>query len=261
MSINITLLSDIHGYPVDVTPNPDGVLILAGDIEEAKRKGKYNTLLSKYCSEFKHVILVPGNHEYYGKSIHRIDAYLKGLEQEYSNLNVLLNETVVLDGVEFIGSTLWTNIDNNNPVLVNQVRGALNDYRHIRYGTVQDPYKKRLHPNDTVSLFYKNITFIKNALDKCKENGYTSVIVTHHAPCFLSVPDMYKSDPISHAYYSDLSEFILDNEPDFWCHGHIHNHNDYVLGKTRIMSNPYGYQGESTGYTDFNFIISGGNNA
>lgn len=34
----------------------------------------------------------------------------------------------------------------------------------------------------------------------------------------------------------------MEYQPTVWIHGHIHEpSNDYLLGKTRVLSNPYGY--------------------
>jgi hypothetical protein len=45
-------------------------------------------------------------------------------------------------------------------------------------------------------------------------------------------------------YHSRLSDFILDH-PNIkvWCHGHMHNFTDYMVGDTRVLANPRGYKG------------------
>ena len=44
--------------------------------------------------------------------------------------------------------------------------------------------------------------------------------------------------------YSDLSEFILDRPGiKLWTHGHTHENFDYMIGSTRIVCNPRGYDG------------------
>ena len=47
-------------------------------------------------------------------------------------------------------------------------------------------------------------------------------------------------------YHSDLSEFILDHpQIKLWTHGHTHHPFDYVIGETRIVCNPRGYENGS----------------
>ena len=45
-------------------------------------------------------------------------------------------------------------------------------------------------------------------------------------------------------YSSDLSEFILDHpQIRLWTHGHTHDEFDYMVGTTRVVCNPRGYEG------------------
>ena len=49
---------------------------------------------------------------------------------------------------------------------------------------------------------------------------------------------------VNGAYSSDLSEFILDRpQIKLWTHGHTHDTFDYMIGTTRIVCNPRGYDG------------------
>jgi hypothetical protein len=63
------------------------------------------------------------------------------------------------------------------------------------------------------------------------------------APSFLSVNEKYKNDSVNNgAYASDLNDMILDNENiKVWIHGHMHDPVDYMIGNTRVISNPRGY--------------------
>lgn len=51
------------------------------------------------------VIYVPGNHEFYGHDIN-LAAELRVAAPE--NIAVLSDDVLLLDGVRFLGSTLWT---------------------------------------------------------------------------------------------------------------------------------------------------------
>jgi hypothetical protein len=45
------------------------------------------------------------------------------------------------------------------------------------------------------------------------------------------------------AYHSDLTDIMLDNPHiKLWTHGHTHNAFDYMIGETRVVCNPRGYQ-------------------
>jgi hypothetical protein len=45
-------------------------------------------------------------------------------------------------------------------------------------------------------------------------------------------------------YHSHLEYFIMDHpQIKTWVHGHMHDAVDYMIGETRILSNPRGYKG------------------
>jgi hypothetical protein len=76
------------------------------------------------------------------------------------------------------------------------------------------------------------------------------VVVGHHAPSFKSVHEQYASQTLMNGgYASDLSEFIMDHpQIKLWTHGHMHQPFDYVIGETRVVCNPRGY--ENDGYSE-----------
>jgi hypothetical protein len=61
----------------------------------------------------------------------------------------------------------------------------------------------------------------------------------------LSTKPQYEHDVyVNGAYSSDLSEFILDRpQIKVWTHGHTHHEFDYMIGSTRIVCQPRGYDG------------------
>jgi Icc-related predicted phosphoesterase len=71
-----------------------------------------------------------------------------------------------------------------------------------------------------------------------------NIVVTHHAPSPKSVLKEYKDDIVSSAYASNLESMILQYQPQFWIHGHIHVPIVYEVGMTKIVCNPYGYMNE-----------------
>jgi hypothetical protein len=53
-------------------------------------------------------------------------------------------------------------------------------------------------------------------------------------------------------YSSDLSEFIMDHpQIKLWTHGHTHEEFDYMIGSTRIVCNPRGYDGHENRADEF----------
>jgi hypothetical protein len=90
----------------------------------------------------------------------------------------------------------------------------------------------------------KTLQYIKLILDQNKDKK--CVVVGHHTPSFHSMHPMYANDQLMNGgYHSDLSEFILDHpQIRLWTHGHTHHPFDYMIGSTRIVCNPRGYQND-----------------
>ena len=98
--------------------------------------------------------------------------------------------------------------------------------------------------------YRKTVEYIKQMVDA---NGDRKcVVVGHHAPSFQSIGEQYKNDTLMNGgYASDLSEFILDRpQIKLWTHGHMHQTFDYMIGGTRVVCNPRGYEshGEVSGW-------------
>jgi Icc-related predicted phosphoesterase len=80
-----------------------------------------------------------------------------------------------------------------------------------------------------------------------KHSDKPVVVITHHAPSFMSISEQYRGPGDYHmngGYASDLSEFILDHpQIKAFVHGHVHSQHSYDIGDTRILCNPRGYVG------------------
>jgi Icc-related predicted phosphoesterase len=101
-----------------------------------------------------------------------------------------------------------------------------------------------LSPKDTVEDHLNARHFVFEQIKVEKEKGNKVVVVTHHAPSFQSISDEFKGDGLNGAYATELFEHIMeleDAQPELWCHGHLHSSNNYMIGKTRVLCNPRGY--------------------
>ena len=103
-------------------------------------------------------------------------------------------------------------------------------------GQVKPPWQK---PHGLAPI-HQSRSFIFEQLKKAE--GRKTVVMTHHGISPLSIHERYRGDNLNWAFMSDLSQEILDHGPLLWVHGHTHDSFDYVLGKTRVVVNPYGYQ-------------------
>jgi len=160
-----------------------------------------------------------------------------------------------IDDVVFVGATLWTNMNKRDPLTMQAIPGMMNDYVNIR-----NDYRNyaRLSALDTVIRHENTLKYFRKVLADHKDEK--CVVVGHHSPSFLSLHKGYSNDfHMNGGYHSDLSEFILDHpQVKLWTHGHTHHPFDYMIGDTRIVCNPRGYEGdgysEDTGW-DINKVI------
>lgn len=238
--MKIKLLSDLHLEFGSFDVGEGDVLILAGDIVNVKElekespQGKYyKKFLDKCAENYNKVFYVLGNHEHYFGDIEKTAKDLQ-THLKTDKVTLLDNSKEEYEGVTFIGCTLWTNYDNENPNAKLAGLKAMTDYHVIVEGDLG-----KLVPNSVVELHKESIEYLDKEL---KEIRGPVVVVTHHAPHATSLSGDYVDDELAPAYYSDLTTFIQTHDIDVWCHGHIHHTNDYTISDTRILSNPRGYR-------------------
>lgn len=239
------LISDLHFSNlaslarINLKPTSN-ILVMAGDIAEISDIDYLNGFFRRVSNLWEQVIYVPGNHEFYGSLVDDW-AFLKAKLSEYENIQVAHNKTVTIEGVRFICSTLWTNFENANPMVMRASSQGMNDFRCIgmsRGNGVVIPFSV----DDCLALFYENVSFLTKEL----KNSDPCIVVTHHAPTFASLSKKYAGSPINGAFASDLSELILDHpQIKCWVHGHTHTGVSYTVGETKVICHPLGYAGET----------------
>jgi len=236
--MKINLVSDLHLEFAPQTLSGGEVLILAGDIAEYRTLKKDPTFLDE-LSKYDRVFYVMGNHEHYHHRLHKTYDDIKALLP--ANTTILENETAEYNGVLFLGATLWTDLNRGDPVTMFMIKGFMNDYKVIQNFYPEKNLYYKLTPEFTLDLHRQSLEYFKSVLEKNKDKPV--VVITHHAPSFMSVNEKYKNETTTNGgYASELSELILDN-PNIkaWVHGHMHDPVDYLIGNTRILSNPRGY--------------------
>lgn len=208
-------------------PDAD-VLVLAGDI------GKGVQAVQAFQSWPVPVVLVAGNHEYYDGDL----AVVRSAMQEASKgtaVRFLDNETAILLGVRFVGTTLWTDyalLGDEDRVQAQEIAARrLNDHQLI---SVRG---KPFLPSHALAEHERAVIWLKEELN----DGSTlpTVVVTHHGPHPGSVHSKYKNDALSPAFCSDLTDLV--QRADLWVHGHVHDRFDYQVEGCRVVANPRGY--------------------
>lgn len=225
------------------------VMILAGDIAQLcnlrhSMIGSYlydntSNFIYRVSAKYKRVLWIPGNHEYYDSSIGQAEmvgcAWLIG--EGISNVEISSKFSTVIDDVLFVGATLWTDFNKENPLDMISANN-MNDYSAI---FISDKGIGRvLRPTDVLKIHKEHKSFITQELYK---NILSKVIViTHHAPDYESeCGEITNMTPMYCC--TDMEQIILNHSPTYWVHGHTHKKVCYNIGETKIISNPRGYFG------------------
>ncbi|OBS31281.1 metallophosphoesterase [Tepidimonas fonticaldi] len=267
--MRVQLLSDLHleantGFVPTPAADAD-LLVLAGDVGSYQRRADGGRLglpdwglqafspLPQYGGWPTPVLYVPGNHEYDGLDWDEAHA---GLRAACERLGIvwLEREVVVIDGVRFVGTTLWSDFDALASVPL-QRRG--------RPRPITDPQAHRLHQRqrafraanfhltqmatqragrlfDAAAMRDEALrcqTWLRAALS-APFDGPT-VVVTHFAPTLRSADPRYGIQPSTAGFCNALDDLLP--LADLWLHGHLHCPHDYRVGRCRVVANPLGY--------------------
>ena len=196
--MKFALCSDLHleFAPIELN-NTEGadVLVLSGDICIAKELGYTDTGRSvrfmdffTHCSEqFKDVIYIMGNHEHYhGDFTKSYDQLITALAH-LPNIHVLEKEHVTIGDVTFIGGTLWTDMNQEDPLTMQAIAGMMNDFRIVDNGKKVVQFRDsdgnthervgRLMPEDVVVEHKQMLEYIRSVVDGKFDQKF--VIVGH----------------------------------------------------------------------------------
>jgi Icc-related predicted phosphoesterase len=236
-----TVLVDfLHTYPKEKN--------VAGDVIGKKQfyANRFRAFFDRISEEFPHTLIIAGNHEFYhGKWHDSLDHFRKEINH-YPNITFLENDSLILDNVKFIGGTLWTDLNNRDPITMYDITGKMNDYNLIRND--RNEYG-RITAHDTIIRHKTTLDYILNSVSSKRIN----IVISHHAPSFQSVAEKYRGNHVMNGgYCSALERIILDHSQiKYWIHGHIHTQFDYMIGNTNVLCNPRGYWGEQESANNF----------
>jgi predicted phosphodiesterase len=233
--LRIHILSDLHHEErdkLDVSNIHADVVILAGDIDEGVAGVQW--ALQTFTVPVLYVI---GNHEPYGAST------LKQLEEdirtltEGTHVHLLQNSVEVLDGVRFMGGTLWSDyaVTGNQQEVIGLAANK-SDFKRIR---IDDP-ERAFTPQELLALHGKARAFLEEEL--AKPFVGKTVVVTHFGSSPRSLLPEHSTYPTRGTYSSDL-EYLMGPIVNLWIHGHIHDSLDFQVKETRVVCNPRGGMG------------------
>lgn len=202
MHINIIsdIHADIHSYNAldTLLSNKQGVntLVIAGDTCSVTKPETYVEILNHAKRIYTNVLLIPGNHEYYGTSIENGNQLFETICTSTGCIS-LNDKRTDIDGYKFVGTPLWSNASGYS----NEIR----DYMAI----------KGLDFGTRTTLYEDCLYYLEPKVDD-------AIVVTHHMPSKRMVHPIYWKVPLNIAthYYSNLDELVCRCK--VWICGHSH---------------------------------------
>jgi predicted phosphodiesterase len=234
--MRLNVLSDLHLSlgALAVPANDADAIVLAGDIARPKEA-------IAWASGFaKPVLYVPGNHEFYGGSIAGTVAELRRLSAG-SDIHVLDDDEVAIEGVRFLGSTLWTDFmlfdeGEKRASAMREAQRLMRDFSRIHLG--ESPFT----PEASAALFKRHAAWLERKL--AEPYAGPTVVITHHAPSRKSIHPRFADSLMNACFVSDAERLIDGSRTRLWIHGHTHDSFDYFVNGTRVLCNPRGYAKE-----------------
>ena len=218
--MKLGIFSDLHMEfePWLFEPQDDVMYVNAGDTHPRAMMRDYFDSLFKNDNYFS----IMGNHDYY-------DGTFIGADTHF--------HSKIVNGIKIAGAPLWTDLSNGLD-WHDYARGLV-DYRMI-----EDMTQDRMMLAHDI---HKKFLLTSGA----------DVIVSHHAPSYLSVAEQYKTSGLNYCFATELFDDIVNmpKPPKLWIHGHMHNRSDYMIGDTRVICHPRGYPGENTWYKNYEPLI------
>lgn len=232
--VKLNILSDLHLSlgALELPRNDADVVILAGDIARPREA-------VSWASGFaKPVLYVPGNHEFYGGSLAGTADELKRLCAG-SRIRVLDNDEAIIDGVRFLGTTLWTDFmlfgeGEQRAAAMQQALSLMRDFSRIRADDTA-----LFTPDASAALFRIQAEWLERKLSE--PHAGPTVVITHHAPSRMSIHPRFDGSLLNACFVSAAEHLIDAGRAGLWIHGHTHDSFDYRLNGTRVLCNPRGY--------------------
>jgi len=247
--MKIAFASDLHfefgesriHHLINQIEHDTDVLILGGDIQLFDRLIIDLEFISKALPDL-HIVYITGNHEFYGYRIEDVEKFLRDAFDHHPRIHYLEKKTFELNGIVFLGTTLWTGFDaypyyEQSRSEENAMRG-ISDFMYIgcSTGKFQSYHCKK--------LFKDNCDWLSNTLENNNREGKTSIVVTHFPPSPDAFHGSIPINSLSNYFQADCREIIHQHQPAYWIYGHNHWSDRQQVGKTFVVSNQLGYPNE-----------------
>jgi predicted phosphodiesterase len=256
--MRLAILSDLHLEFEPFVPPAElrlaDVVVLAGDIHNGIEALHW----ARRSFPDQPIVQIAGNHEFFGACWQPLEAQLRATARDLG-IHFLENDATVIDGVQFLGATLWTDYElfaaPGRPLQLSAdevkplMQRRMIDYSLVRWRGDNDTVDRTLTPDDTILLHRRSRRWLAHQLATPYDGP--RVVVTHHLPSWRSVAPEFLRAASNAAFASDLDAMFAPVA--IWIHGHTHHSFDYRAGSTRVIANPRGYPVKAGGFENPRF--------
>jgi predicted phosphodiesterase len=257
--MRLLVLSDLHVEYADFTPGPQArkadAVVLAGDIGQ----GPLALQWARRTFPDQPIVQIAGNHEYFN-TVHSAAREAQRRWAERLEIHWLDGDRAVIDDVEFLGCTLWTDYRlyerPGRPRFMSAEQAMqasqplMLDYRRILLADDAGQLRP-FSPQDSAALHARARLWLAEALSAPRTTR-SRVVITHHLPSWHSVSPAFAAASSNPAFASDLQDCLP--LADVWIHGHTHSSHDYLSSGCRVVCNPRGYPMRRGGFENPRFV-------
>jgi predicted phosphodiesterase len=237
---------DHEDMEIQVAEDAD-YLLIAGDIGGHQ----YIDRIHKVADQYKKVYLVMGNHDYYNKyKTYRDMAKKFHNKTKDTNIHFLDMSSDSNDDFTIRGATLWTNMDEGNPLAANRLRHSFPDFKYINWRKEKGQRPEVFTPENSLRLHEMEVEYLETFDDPA---GKPIITMTHHIPSTLLADKKWNGNPWNPAFSSDGLDHIIESS-DVWVYGHTHDPYDAEFLGCRMVCNPRGYPFENNGFDPIKVI-------
>lgn len=199
------------------------VLLLAGDIGCA---GADSLLygVGLLTEKYPQVVMVAGNHEYYGSSPVVVARRRDLMQSKLPNFHWLDNNAVVIEKQRFIGATLW----------YPQPQDLRMRYRMSDFTAIAD-FEPWVYEKHAATRDYLN-----------REVRPDDVVLTHMLPTPAVITPRWQFSPLN--CFFAVHDLTCVATPKLWHYGHSHDAQQKKYGDCRLVCNPLGYPNETRAF-------------
>ena len=254
--VKLQLLSDLHleAHPAFEPRPAEGadLLVLAGDIgsyQQGSRLPGDDFGLARFSPRHGWpvpVLYVPGNHEYDGLDFDTTHERLRAT-CERLGITWLEREARVIDGVRFVGTTLWTDFDalvhppgEPPPTTAQALKRRDKAFRAANFYLRKAATQRR--GELMLAEAWRELGLACQAwlrAELARPHAGPTVVITHFAPSLRSADPRYGLVPGTAGFCNALDDLLPLAQ--LWLHGHLHCAHDYQVDGCRVVANPLGY--------------------